>query len=175
MNVLPALLVGLLAAGSAFGSQDPPQAGAHDDGPPTLSSFLGYWRVDPSIAEPGPNSPFRLQIQIEGDELTVERHGFSMTEKSRYRLDGTTMRTVQEGRPVDASVALEDAGLVFRTRSTLPDGRVANVTEVYSIRRRLTVLIAVERTTTVGKRTSKANDLLRRLPPPRLLHPDNQP
>src|SRR4051812_25110966 len=100
MRVLLVMLLGLMAAG-----QSPPDpAFAH----PAWSDFTGYWRIDPTLNEPGPNSPFRIRIQIVGDELTIERHGFTMTEVSHYRLDGTTMRTVQETRPVDASVALED-------------------------------------------------------------------
>ena len=167
MHVLLVMLMGVMAA-----RQSPPGQGFEHL---AWSDFLGYWRIDPTVTEPGPNSAFRLRIQIEGEELTIERHGFSMTEISRYRLDGTTTRTVLEGRSVDASVAIEYGGLVFRTRITLPDGRVSNVKELCTLQRRFTMLMTVERTTTIGNRTIASTDLLRRLPPPRPLHPDNQP
>jgi hypothetical protein len=138
------------------------------------SEYFGYWRLDPGIAI-GPKEPFRLQITVDGDELHIERHGFSITEVSRYRLDGVASMTVQNGGAVEAAAVLEPRGMVIRTRMPLPGGRVSNVTEVFSVQRRFVALLTIERTTVVGTRTTVTTDLLRRLPMPRPLHPDNQP
>ena len=152
---------------AAVGSQEAPTT-------PVWNEYFGYWRLDPGIVI-GPKEPFRLQITVDGDELNIERHGFSITEISRYRLDGALSMTVQNGRAVEAAAVLEPRGLVIRTRMPLPDGRVSNVTEVYSVQRRFVPLLTIERTTMVGTRMTVTTDLLRRLPMPRPVHPDNRP
>jgi hypothetical protein len=167
MIVLLAILAGVLAVQTPVAPRDAE--------PATWKTFTGYWRIDPTIGDSGPDAPFRLHIEVEGDELTIERHGITMTEVARFKLDGTTAPTVQEGKPIEGSVALEEGGLVIRTRMKLPDGRVANVKELYLLQRRITELITIDRTTTIGTKTTTSKGLMRRLPPPRLLHPDNQP
>ena len=159
---------------SAFG---PGTAAVQSPEAPTAPNWnedFGYWRLDPGIAI-GPNEPFRLRITVDGDELHIERHGFSITEVSRYRLDGVATTTVQNGGAVEAAAVLEPRGMVIRTRVPLSAGRVSNVTEVFSVQRRFVALLTIERTTIVGTRTTVTTDLLRRLPMPRPLHPDNQP
>ncbi len=172
------------AAGSVFAVRTlgsnafwPGAAAAGRQADPTSlgwNEYFGYWRLDPGIAI-GPKEPFRLQISVDGEELHIERHGFSITEISRYRLDGALSTTVQNGLAIEAAAVLEPRGMVIRTRMPLPDGRVSNVTEVFSVQRRFVALLTIERTTIVGTRTTVTTDLLRRLPMPRPLHPDDRP
>ena len=64
-----------------------PAAASWQEAPTALAwnEYFGYWRLDPGIAI-GPEEPFRLRISVDGDELHIERYGFSLTEISRYRL-----------------------------------------------------------------------------------------
>ena len=155
------------AAGSVFAVRTlgsnafwPGAAAAGRQADPTTlgwNEYFGYWRLDPGIAI-GPKEPFRLQITVDGDELHIERHGFSITEISRYRLDGALSTTVQNGLAIEAAAVLEPRGMVIRTRMPLPDGRVSNVTEVFSVQRRFVALLTIERTTIVGTRTTVTTD-----------------
>jgi hypothetical protein len=163
VRVHSVLLMGrLLAVLACIVAASPILAG--DDALPTWHSFTGYWRMDPAMLDRSPTTPLIVIIRVTDSELTVERRTLdSVSETSRYRLDGRAAPTVQDRRRVESSVALENGRLVVTTRVTLPGGRPATMVETYSVlRKRMTI----ERATTEGSRTTRTDDLLRRVPEP---------
>ena len=144
-------------------------AGQHDELPLSWFTFTGFWRMDPAVNERSPDTPFLLEIRISGEELTIARRGFKRRETSRYRMDGSVARTVDNGRPADGSAAVDGRALVIKRRVTLSDGGSADVIETYSVNRKI---MTIDRTTTVGKKTTTENESLLKLPDPRRpIHP----
>ena len=135
------------------------------------ANFVGLWRVTSTSTTKNAASipPIVQNIRIAGGDLTFERRDLASgaTETSRYRLDGQSARTVRDGGPVDATAAIEGTMLVIRTRPVTAAGERPTVTESYTVGRNTMMM---DRTITIGGKTTISDEILQRIPDDYPLH-----
>ena len=158
------LVMTIALLGASIGLQLPPSAPSLE-----MAKFIGFWRVTGGSAIGSPPPPVLLNIRVAGDELTIERRDLESgaAETSRYRLDGQSARTVRDGRPVDATAALEGSLLVIRTQPTAADPNRPSLVETFTVGRNTMMM---DRIAARGTATTNSDEIFERIPDNTDLH-----